>query len=156
MYNPRWPHTFKVLVESLDANGLPITDSNGNPVYGIPVLDNQGNPVIVDGNPKMRDMEITRIVYDSSWNPRRNPDGTFVTEDVTQVPWGYRTSTGGMKTSGEVWVADYKISTPMLLTDIPSGTVLLMTDYIRTFRVKVVKMTTYNWGTNLWVDNIKN
>ena len=156
MYNPRWPHTFKVLVESLDANGLPITDSNGNPVYGIPVLDNQGNPVIVDGNPKMRDMEITRIVYDSSWNPRRNPDGTFVTEDVTQVPWGYRTSTGGMKTSGEVWVADYKISTPMLFTDIPSGTVLLMTDYIRTFRVKVVKMTTYNWGTNLWVDNVKN
>ena len=44
----------------------------------------------------------------------------------------------------------------MLFTDLPSGTVLLMTDYIRTFRVKVVKMTTYNWGTNLWVDNIKN
>ena len=156
MYNPRWPHTFKVLVESLDANGNPVTDANGNPVYGIPVLDDMGNPVVVNGVPKMRDMELSRIVYDSAWNPRRNPDGTFATVSVTDVPWGYRTSTGGMKTSGEVWVADYKISTPMLLTDLPSGTVLLMTDYVHSFRVKVVKMTTYNWGTDLWVDNIKN
>ena len=156
MYNPRWPHTFKVLVESLDANGNPVTDANGNPVYGIPVLDDMGNPVVVNGVPKMRDMELSRIVYDSAWNPRRNPDGTFATVSVTDVPWGYRTSTGGMKTSGEVWVADYKISTPMLLTDLPSGTILLMTDYVHSFRVKVVKMTTYNWGTDLWVDNIKN
>lgn len=136
MYNPRWPHTFTVLAESLDAYGLPVTDANGNPVAGSATVD--------------------MIVYDSAWNPRRKPDGTFATETVTEVPWGYRTSTGGMKTSGEVWVADYKISTPMLLTDIPSGTVLIMTDYVHSFRVKVVKMTTYNWGTDLWVDNIKN
>jgi hypothetical protein len=79
-----------------------------------------------------------------------------MTEAVTEVPWGYRTSTGGMKTSGEVIVADYKISCPMLLTDIPTGTTLIMTDAVHSFRVKVIKMTTYNWGTNLWVDNIKN
>ena len=136
MYNPRWPHTFTVLTESLDEKGLPVTNSVGNPVYGT--------------------KQIERIVYDPNWNPRRNSDGTFQTEYVEQVPWGFRTSTGGMKTSGEVWVADYKISCPMLLTDIPSGTILIMTDYVRTFRVKVVKMTTYNWGTNIWVDNIKN
>lgn len=136
MYNPRWPHTFTILDESLDANGMPVTDENGNPVYG--------------------KKQVERIVYDQNWNPRRNSDGTFQTEFVEDVPWGFRTSTGGMKTSGEVWVADYKISCPMLLTDIPSGTILVMTDYVRTFRVKVVKMTTYNWGTNLWVDNIKN
>lgn len=136
MYNPRWPHTFTVLDERLDENGLPITDAQGNPVTG--------------------SKQIEKILYDPQWNPRRNPDGTFVTEYVTEVPWGYRTSTGGMKTSGEVWVADYKMSCPMLLTDLPSGTVLIMTDYVHTFRVKVVKMTTYNWGTNLWIDNIKN
>ena len=136
MYNPRWPHTFTVLDERLDENGLPVTDAQGKPVTG--------------------SKQIEKILYDPQWNPRRNPDGTFVTEYVTEVPWGYRTSTGGMKTSGEVWVADYKMSCPMLLTDLPSGTVLIMTDYVHTFRVKVVKMTTYNWGTNLWVDNIKN
>ena len=156
MYNPRWPHTFRVVVESLDANGLPVTDANGDPVIGIPVLDQQGNPVLVDGKPKMKDMELTRIVYDSAWNPRRNPDGSFVTEMVTDMPWGYRTSTGGLKTSGEVIVADYKVSTPMMLTELPTGTVLQMTDYTHTFRAKLLKMTTYNWGTNMWLDNIKN
>lgn len=136
MYNPRWPHTFTVLAESLDENGLPVTDASGNPVTGT--------------------RQVERIVYDSGYNPIRNSDGSFQTQEVEDVPWGYRTSTGGMKTSGEVWVADYKISCPMLLTELPSGTILMMTDYIHTFRVKVVKMTTYNWGTNLWVDNIKN
>lgn len=136
MYNPRWPHTFTVVGESLDMNGLPVTDENGDPVTA--------------------SMTLKKVLYDSQYNPLRKSDGTFVTEDVTEMPWGYRTSTGGMKTSGEVWVADYKISCPMFLTDLPSGTVLIMTDSTRTFRVKVVKMTTYNWGTNLWVDNIKN
>lgn len=136
MYNPRWPHTFRVVVESLDSNGLPVTDANGDPVVG--------------------SMQLEKIVYDSAWNPTRRPDGSFVTEMVTDMPWGYRTSTGGLKTAGEVIVADYKVSTPMMLTELPTGTVLQMTDYTHTFRVKILKMTTYNWGTNLWLDNIKN
>ena len=136
MYNPRWPHTFRVLSESLDENGLPVTDSDGKPVVGT--------------------MSLEKVVYDPQWNPRFRADGSFLTETVTEMPWGYRTSTGGMKTSGEVFVADYKISCPMFLTDLPSGTALEMTDYSRTFRVKLIKMTTYNWGTDIWVDNIKN
>lgn len=136
MYNPRWPHTFTVVGESLDGNGIPVTDENGDPVES--------------------QVTLKKVVYDSRMNPSRAADGTFITEDVTVMPWGYRTSTGGMKTSGEVWVADYKISCPMFLTDLPSGTILRLTDSTRSFRVKVVKMTTYNWGTNLWVDNIKN
>lgn len=136
MYNPRWPHTFRVVVESLDQNGTPVTDANGDPVVG--------------------SMRLEKIVYDSAWNPRRSPDGSFVTEMVTDMPWGYRTSTGGLKTAGEVIVADYKVSSPMLLTELPTGTILEMTDYTHTFRAKLLKMTTYNWGTNLWLDNIKN
>jgi hypothetical protein len=136
MYNPRWPHTFRVVVEPLDANGLPVTDANGDPVVG--------------------SMQLEKIVYDSAWNPTRNPDGSFVTEMVTDMPWGYRTSTGGLHTSGDVIVADYKVSVPMMLTELPSGTILQMTDYTHTFRAKLLKMTTYNWGTNMWLDNIKN
>ena len=135
-FNPRWPHTFKVVEESLDENGLPVTDEGGRPVTSTKLLE--------------------RIVYDGGFNPRRNSDGSFVTETVDEMPWGYRTSTGGLKTAGEVIVADYKISAPMMLTELPTGTVLEMTDYTHTFRVKILKMTTYNWGTNLWVDNIKN
>lgn len=136
MYNPRWPHTFRVEVEYLDENGLPVTDEDGEPVVG--------------------SMQLEKIVYDSGWNPTRNPDGTFVTEMVTDMPWGYRTATGGLKTAGEVIVADYKVSTPMMLTELPTGTVLQMTDYTHVFRAKILKMTTYNWGTNIWLDNIKN
>lgn len=136
MYNPRWPYYFSVVSESLDENGLPVTNENGDPVTAAKPLE--------------------KVVYDAQWNPTRNPNGTFKTETVYDMPWGYRTSTGGMKTSGEVFVADYKISCPMLLTELPSGTTLSMTDATHTFRVKVIKMTTYNWGTNIWVDNIKN
>ena len=136
MYNPRWPHTFSVLAESLDENGLPVTDTDGNPVES--------------------PMSVEVAVYDPRWNPRRKADGSFLTESVEVVPWGYRTSTGGQRTSGEVIVADYKISCPMLLTDLPAGTVLILTDSVKTFRVKVMKMTTYNWGTNIWCDNILN
>ena len=136
MYNPRWPYTFYVEGEALDENGLPITDENGDPVTS--------------------SMVFQKVVCGSQGNPTRHSDGTFVTENVSVMNWGYRTSTGGMKTSGEVVVADYKISCPMFITNLPAGTVLWMTDAVHTFRVKVVKMTTYNWGTNLWVDNILN
>ena len=135
-YNPRWPHTFTVISESLDADGLPVTDENGNPLTGT--------------------MTLEKIVYGTNYEPRRNPDGSFVTEFTEEMPWGYRTSTGGLHTSGDVIVADYKVSTPMMLTELPAGTVLQMTDYTHTFRAKLLKMTTYNWGTNMWLDNIKN
>lgn len=136
MYNPRWPHIFAVVCESLDENGLPVTDELGNPTTS--------------------DMTVEVVEYDGKWNPIMGADGKFKTTATKDVPWGYRTSTGGIKESGEVIVADYKISCPMLLTELPAGTVLTMTDSVKTFRAKVVKMTTYNWGTNLWVDNILN
>lgn len=136
MYNPRWPHTFSIIGESLDANGLPVTDANGDPVT--------------------TSVSVEKVVYDGAWNPMRNPDGSFRTETVTEIPWGYRTATGGIKASGEVIVTDFKISCPMLLSEIPTGTQIIMTDYTHTIRCVVVKQTTYNWGTNLWVDNIKN
>lgn len=136
MFNPRWPHTLTILGESLDTNGLPVTDDNGDPVENV--------------------LPVERICYDSAWNPLRSADGSFKTETVSSVPWGYRTSTGGIKASGEVIVADYKISCPMLLTDIPTGTLLSLTDSTHTFRATVLKATTYNWGTNLWIDNVKN
>lgn len=136
MYNPRWPFTFVIVQEALDENGLPVTNEEGDPVETA--------------------MAVERCVYDSGWNPIRYSDGSFRTELITEIPWGYRTATGGLKTSGDVIVADYKISCPKLLTDIPTGTVLLLTDDVHTFRVVVLKMTTYNWGTDLWVDNVKN
>lgn len=131
MYNPRWPHTLTVYSEALDERGRPVTDAEGNPVQ--------------------TPMTLTRVRYDSKWNPIRTASG-FATEEVTELPWGYRTSTGGIKDSGEVFAADYKISTPMMLTHLPEGTIVTLTDYDNTFTAVVKKQTTYNWGTNIWLD----
>ena len=132
MYNPRWPHTLTIFTQSLDERGFPVTDSNGDPVSTA--------------------MTLQKVVYDSRWNTVHSADGTFRTEEVTELPWGYRTSTGGIKDSGEVFAADYKISTPMMVTHIPEGTLVTLTDYDHTFTAIVKKQTTYNWGTNIWLD----
>lgn len=136
MYNPRWPHTLTAYRESLDENGRPVTDSNGDPVE---------EPV-----------EFEVVKYGSGFNPMKGSDGRFLTETKTELQWGYRTSTGGIRDSGEVFQADYKISCPMITTPLEYGVRLRLTDYTRTFEAVVKKATTYNWGTNLWIDKIGN
>lgn len=131
MYNPRWPHTLTIFAQTLDERGRPVTDESGNPVKTA--------------------MPLKKVVYDSRWNPVRNSCG-FVTEEVTELPWGYRTSTGGIRDSGAVFAADYKISCPMIVTHIPEGTLVTLTDYDNTFTAVVKKQTSYNWGTNIWLD----
>lgn len=135
MHNPRWPNTFTAYRDPLDENGLPVTDGNGNPVE---------TPIVFD-----------IVQYDSDYNPRRGAGG-FVTKASYEVPWGYRTSTGGIKDSGQVFQADFKISCPMLVTHLEEGIRLRLTDYTHTFEAVVKKSTTYNWGTNIWIDVLGN
>ena len=132
MYNERWPFILTAFKESLDEDGKPITDENGDPT--------------------MVQMSFDRVIMDARGNPTFGVDGKPLTEEVTSMPWGYRTSTGGIKDSGEVFKADYKISCPMFITPLPEGTVLTLTDYDTTFDAVVKKKTTYNWGTNIWLD----
>lgn len=136
MYNPRWPHTLKAYAATLDGDGLPVFDENGDPVV---------TPV-----------SFEKVVYDSRMNPTFHADGTFVTETVDELPWGYRTSTGGISDSGEVFHTDFKISCPMTITPLEEGMILHLTDTTRSFVGVVKKMTTYNWGTNIWIDRYGN
>lgn len=136
MYNPRWPHTLVAWRDSLDENGLPVTDEEGNPT---------GESVV---------FEVVR--YGTGYAPRKRACGCFETERTEKLPWGYRTSTGGIRDSGEVFQADYKISCPMIMTPLEYGVRLRLTDYTHTFEAVVKKATTYNWGTNLWIDKIGN
>jgi hypothetical protein len=132
MYNPRWPHTFTAVVPTIDENGLPVLDENGDPV--------------------VEPISFEKVMYDSRMNPLVGADGAFQTEMVDVMQWGYRTSTGGIKDSGEVFRTDFKISCPMMLTHLEEGTILTLTDATHTFIGVVKKMTTYNWGTNIWID----
>lgn len=119
--------------EALDANGLPETDEYGNA--------------------KLEPIIFKKVVCDESCNPRRLSDGSFMTEEVTSLSWGYRTSTGGIRASGIVFEQDFKLSCPMILNELPEGTILHLNDYSHAFVVKVQKCTTYNWGTNIWIVN---
>lgn len=130
MYNPRWPHILSAYRESLDSDGIPVTDDEGNIVR--------------------EQIGIEKVVMDSAGNPVIGPDGRPKTETVLELPFGYRTSTGGIRASGDMFSTDFKISCPMILTPLEEGVVLQCRDYTHTFSVVVEKCTTYNWGTNIW------
>lgn len=133
MYNPRWPHTLTAYRETLDTDGIPVTDEDGNPTASVIIFD--------------------VVQYSSGYDPIRNSFGRFVTRKTANLPWGYRTSTGGIRDAGDVFKADYKISCPMIMTPLEEGVRLKLTDYTHTFYGVVKKCTTYNWGSDIWFDN---
>lgn len=135
-YNPRFPHKLRLLIPVHDGNGEPAFDENGDIEY--------------------ETLQLQKVVMDSDDNPILDEDGEFRYELVDEIEWGYRTSTGGFRDSGEVAEADFKIATPMFVTPLNTGDILEMTDYDRTWRMEVLKKTTYNWGTNIWVKDVKN
>ncbi len=135
MYNPQFPHTLRVIREGLDEHGDPITDENGDPVAAVVTLT---AVVMVDNQP----------TFDA--------DGKFITEEVDSIPFGYRQSSMNTMRAGDVIVSDYKISCPIFLTPLNPGDILELTDYEKTFRGVVVKKDTFNLGTLIWFDRIKN
>lgn len=139
-YNPRFPHTLKVIRPELDGYGEVVFDENGDPTYHVLELDK----VLFEND----DWETGEPLFDRNGRP--------LTEKVDHIEWGYRTSTGGFRDSGDVAEADFKISTPMFTTPLNTGDFLEMTDYDRTWRMEVLKKTTYNWGSNIWVKDVKN
>lgn len=134
MFNPRFPHTLRVKRARV-LNGIPVTDVNGNVVYDYVAL------TCVE----MIDSE-----------PVRNADGSFVTFSSTGVNYGYRTSSRSSQTMNDVVVSDFQIACPMFLTEIMTEDILELTDYERTYTGRVVKKTTFNLGTNIWYNEIKN
>lgn len=138
LYNPRFPHTLVLL--------RPVVDSYGDPVYD------------EEGDPTYQAVSIERVVYEDEecYNPQYNAFGELVTEMVEELPFGYRTSTGGLKESGEVIVADQKIGLPKIITKINTGDLIRLTDDVRTYYGKVMKAMSYNWGSNIWFNDVKN
>lgn len=135
-YNPRWSSRFCVRGSSLDASGLPVTDEDGNPVLAT--------------------VSLERVICDRHGNPTFDSAGELVTETVDEMPCSYRTSTGGIKDSGDVFQSDFKMSCPMMKTHLEEGTIIVVTDKTNQFTAVVKKMTTYNWGTNIWIDRYGN
>ena len=135
MYNPRFPHTLVVKRVRKDSTGELVYDSDGNSIIDTVSLTCA----------EMLDNE-----------PVRNANGAFVTYTATSVNFGYRTSAKNTTTSGDVIVSDFRIACPMFLTEILADDILELTDYERTYKGKVVKKTTFNLGTSIWFDEVRN
>lgn len=119
----------------LDENGDIVTDEKGNPIYEVvPIIRVEmfDNEPVLDGN------------------------GKFITFKSDSVPFGYRTSSENTRQMGEVVYSDFRLACPMFLNPLEYGTRLTLTDYDRTYDVVVVKKTTFNLGTNVWVNEVQN
>lgn len=135
MYNPRFPHTLVVKRVQRDDAGDIVYSEQGDVSYDIVPLD---------------------IVQMLGSDPVFDADGEFITESSESIQFGYRTSTRNVSQSGEVVVADIRIATPMFTTELYFDDIIILTDYDRTYECRFVKKMTFNWGTSMWVDEIKN
>lgn len=119
------------------------TTPDGSLVYG------------ADGQPDYERLTLTLVEMSDS-EPVRDGDGKFVKYTADEVPFGYRTSSQNTSRAGDVVQADFKLACPMFLTELKPDDVLVLKDYEREFRAVVVKKTTFNLGTNVWVNEARN
>lgn len=112
-----------------------MTDSEDNPIYDIVSLK---AVVMVDSQPVVRS------------------DGSFDTELTEWISFGYRTQGKNTRETVDVQVSDFKLATPMFLTHLEPGDRVEIKDYERTYWGEVVKKATFNLGSNIWINEVKN
>lgn len=135
MFNPRFPHTLRVWRSRNDDNGDPMTNDKGDPIYDIVRLK---AVVMVDNLPVVRS------------------DGSFETEPTEWMSFAYRTPGKNTRETVDVQVSDFKLATPMFVTPLGAGDRVEIKDYDRSYWGEVVKKVTFNLGSNIWVNEVKN
>lgn len=135
MFNPRFPHTLRVWRLKRDADGNIVTNEEGDEVLDVVMLS---KVIAIDHRP---------VVL---------PDGGFETEPTEWIEFGYRTGGKNAKDTSDVMVYDYELATPMFVTALKAGDKVEVKDYDRTYWGEVVKKQTFNLGTNIWINEIKN
>lgn len=135
MFNPRFPHTLRVWRVRKNNYGEPMIDADGDPIYDIV------------------EVQVADVIDEK---PVMNPDGTFSTTLSEWIEFGYRTQGKNTKDTTDVMVSDYKLATPPLFTYIEPGDRVEIKDYMRTYWGEVVKMMTFNLGSNIWINEMKN
>lgn len=135
-YNPRFPHTLKVLRPDLDENGDPVFDGDANPSYHAVIF------------------AVAEYVGNI---PKRDEDGCLCTctEELETIPFGYRQTIANYSTSGDVIATSMRVACPLIIGEIRTKDLLELTDDDRTFRAEVVRKENTNFGTNIWYNEVK-
>lgn len=133
--NPRFPHKFSVL-RPRRVNGEVVFDSSGDVEYDTLQL-------------------VPCATYDGDM--LRDSDGAPITLDAVDIlSCGYRTSQRNVREAGDVVVNTLVLHTPPFITPLEYGDILEITDYERTYRATVVRKVLFNYGANIWFDEIHN
>lgn len=135
MFIDRFPHTFSVMRSKKDEYGSPVTDEEGNIIYETVPLKKV-------------------IMIDEA--PLRDNHGNFMTEEVLDINYGYRTSSLNTSRRADVVEATYKVDTPLFLTPLQTGDRLMLQDYDRRYYGEVVKKASFGMGSIVWYDEVEN
>lgn len=135
MLNPRFPHRLRVWRYRKDENDLPVTDENGDPLKEVVMLE---KVLMIDNCPTIA------------------AGGAYETEEVEWIEFGYRTQGKNTRETIDVHVSDYKAALPIFVTFLVPGDLLEIVDYDRTYWAEVVKKHTFNLGSNIWFNEVKN
>jgi len=134
--NPRFPHQLKVYRPVKDGNGNYVLDSNGDATYSL--------------------VELSIVALSDGWMMRDSNGSPIIGSVSTTIACGYRTNTRNLAEMGDVVVYNITLHTPPFTTPLYFDDILEITDYERAFRAKCVKKMTFNWGTDIWYDEIRN
>ena len=135
MFNPRFPHRLRVWRSRKDDNGMIVTDDEGDAIFDIVMLS---KVTMIDNRP------VTLA------------DGTFDSEPTEWIEFGYRTEGKNTRDTSDVMVSDFTLATPMFTTPLGADDVVEIVDYDRTYKGEVVRKQTYNLGSNIWINEVKN
>ena len=130
-HNPRFPHTL-VVKRPRKVNGEIVTDQVGNPYYDV--------------------VRLAKVATVDGWMVRDSDGNPVVDSYVDSIPCGYRTDTRSVAEAGDVVVANISLHTPPFITPLLYDDVLEITDYDRTYKARLVRKQTVNWGCNIWFD----
>ena len=135
MFNPRFPHKLRVWRSRKDENGMIVTTDEGDEILDVVMLS------------KVRMIDN---------RPMTLADGSFETEPTEWIEFGYRTEGKGTRDTSDVMVSDFTLATPMFITPLRADDKVEIIDYDRTYWGEVVKKHTFNLGSNIWINEVKN
>jgi len=119
--------------------------------------NNQGE-IIYDANGDVtyEYISLSLLATIGGWVIRNSSGSVIVDKTVSSVPCGYRTSTRNISEQGEVVSYNVTLHCPPFGTELFYDDILEITDYDRTYKARMVKKVTFNRGTAVWFDEIKN